>query len=236
MLSSRDFVYHSEMTAGAIHGFHRHCDCVIVPGFLDSDGTLGVQVEGYDPDAMRQRWYECADAVGVDVHKEYSSTKDLQKVFKEIDTHDYRWLNTRTEFKPSVEEGASPDDYEKKVGSILSEQGFKVAFLAPTGNTVNGYKARTPDTTLNGIAWEIKNPSGSGKLTVRNQFKSAVYGNDTHDRNPQSSNLVISNVRSEMTIEKMEADVNAVFASGEYPEITEVLLVDRSGSIRRLAA
>lgn len=60
MLASRGFVYHSAKNAGSdeLHGdmagkeghYHANCDCRIVPGFT------GMEVQGYDPDALYERW------------------------------------------------------------------------------------------------------------------------------------------------------------------------------------
>ena len=55
MLASRGFVYQSEGTAGAGHT-HSACDCRCVPGWD------GMEVEGYDPQAIYDRWQDAIDA------------------------------------------------------------------------------------------------------------------------------------------------------------------------------
>ena len=55
MLASRGFVYQSEGTAGAGHT-HSSCDCRCVPGWD------GMEVEGYDPQAIYDRWQDAIDA------------------------------------------------------------------------------------------------------------------------------------------------------------------------------
>lgn len=55
MLASRGFVYQSEGTAGAGHT-HYACDCRCVPGWD------GMEVEGYDPQAIYDRWQDAIDA------------------------------------------------------------------------------------------------------------------------------------------------------------------------------
>lgn len=52
MLASRGFVYVSADTAGEGGHYHPSCDCRIVPGFP------GMDVEGYDPDALYRQWKE----------------------------------------------------------------------------------------------------------------------------------------------------------------------------------
>ena len=54
MLASRGFVYQSESTAGASH-VHSSCDCRVVPGWD------GMEVEGYDPQAIYDRWQDAID-------------------------------------------------------------------------------------------------------------------------------------------------------------------------------
>ena len=55
MLASRGFVYQSESTASASH-VHSHCDCRITPGWD------GMEVEGYDPQAIYDRWQDAIDS------------------------------------------------------------------------------------------------------------------------------------------------------------------------------
>ena len=55
MLASRGFVYQSESTASASH-VHSLCDCRVVPGWD------GMEVEGYDPQAIYDRWQDAIDA------------------------------------------------------------------------------------------------------------------------------------------------------------------------------
>ena len=55
MLASRGFVYQSESTAFASH-VHSSCDCRVTPGWD------GMEVEGYDPQAIYDRWQDAIDA------------------------------------------------------------------------------------------------------------------------------------------------------------------------------
>ena len=113
MLSSRGFVYRSEETAGSTHAYHDHCDCVIVPGFEGLPASE--QIEGYDPDEMRERWHDCQAAAGTDkeLRDRWQSMTDRQRArykgrsdgeryrrfanaqaTREAETRDFRWLNT----------------------------------------------------------------------------------------------------------------------------------------------
>lgn len=55
MLASRGFVYHSEASAAVDHT-HYACDCRAVPGWG------GTEVEGYDTQAIYDRWQDAVDA------------------------------------------------------------------------------------------------------------------------------------------------------------------------------
>ena len=59
MTSSRGYVYHKEASAGGdFHKFHTDCDCQIVSEW-DKDVT---HIEGYDPDAMYDKYLHARDA------------------------------------------------------------------------------------------------------------------------------------------------------------------------------
>ena len=74
MLAGRGFVYHSKRAAGDVDHYHDDCDCRVVCQWSD-DG-----VEGYDPDAIAERWYELehedaearAERKGTDPDEEYA--------------------------------------------------------------------------------------------------------------------------------------------------------------------
>ena len=77
----------------------------------------------------------------------------------------------------------------------------------------------------------MKNPESDTDKTVKNQMKKAV-GKDSG--RAQSDRLVISNVRSDRTVEQMVLDVEKLFSSGRFTEIREVLIVGKDGQIRRV--
>lgn len=75
MLASRGFEYLSAKSAGADKRGHYHanCDCRIVPGFD------GMEVEGYDPDALYARFSELSEGF------------DGRAAVEEYDKHDEEW-------------------------------------------------------------------------------------------------------------------------------------------------
>lgn len=53
MLASRGFVYSSAKSAGELDHYHANCDCRVTPGWGSNP-----QVEGYDPEAIYDKWQE----------------------------------------------------------------------------------------------------------------------------------------------------------------------------------
>lgn len=249
MLSS--FGFHYSDKSAASHA-HDNCDCRVVAQFDKSN------VEGYDPDEMYKHYNQCLDSLGgtSGVRKQWRNLPDDERkkrieehggkesdafqaflngrISAEIETRDPEWFKTGKVPAYRSESGAAPDEFERKCGDLLRSNGIPVEFRKTMGDQPGGFRRRTSDTFIKGVAWEMKNPAGNGHLTVWNQFKSAVYGNDKRIPNPQSDKLIISNVRSEKTVEQMVEDAQRVLDDGDFPEITEVVIVGRDGSMRRL--
>lgn len=226
MLSSRGFVYLSEEKARGTHGMHRNCDCVVVPGI---DGVT--KIAGYDPKGMRDQWNDCARTVGVDPEK--PSAQKTKEILREVERRDWTWLysgkmNKRRRFKCDPEW----EKHEKDTAEILFEHGFGIDHIKRSYE----FRQRKADTFLNGEKWEMKSPQGAGYMSIHNTLKKAVFGSSKQRvRNPQSSRLVISNLRSTMTLDEMEHYLreteNDPFET--FPEIKEVLLVSNEG-VRRV--
>ena len=111
MLASRGFVYWTEADAGekrSGHEYHTNCDCIIVPGFHKDTGVNeDLQIEGYAPSEMRERYQKCYDAINpngtwAEVYEQWknSDTEDTWEKFKtkalikEINSRDWKWLWT----------------------------------------------------------------------------------------------------------------------------------------------
>lgn len=242
MLSSRGFVYRSEQTAGHAHAYHENCDCVIVPGFegLPADK----QVEGYDPDGMLDRWYECQATAGSDSdfrdewnsmgkkeRAKYKGDSDAErfrrfvnaKAMREVETRDWRWLYTGELPKQTKERGAKPLQKETATADVLSKAGFPVKFI----KEVNKTRVKTADAYLNGDAWEFKVPEGwNGEHTVRKQFYKA--------RDKGTSKLVLSLLENGADLDEAYPLVRKTLDSEDYPYIDEVLIVGRDGSLIRV--
>lgn len=214
MLSSRGFDYRSEKTASA--GSHEHCDCIIVPGV---DGVT--KIDGYDPAAMRNRWESCYDTIGgrkqLSAEWDSLSKKDKSKhkgkseaerrddyirkrIQAECETRSPGWLYRGEPASVTKEAGASPNNRELNTASMLSDRGMRLEFRR-TRENVDGGK-RTSDTFLivgsgeeeRHIPLEFKQPKGSGKNNIYNQFNEA---------SGQAKHLVIDSTRSPQSYESI---------------------------------
>ena len=80
MLASRGFVYSSEATAGAIKLDHYHsgCSCRVICQWDDGD------VEGYDTDAIYDRWQDAIDALAAERAERRGTTveEERDKIFR----------------------------------------------------------------------------------------------------------------------------------------------------------
>lgn len=233
MLSSRGFVYRSKGRASRNHrtgdGYHRNCDCIVVPGF----GELppDAQVEGYAPSQMYDRWSQCADTVGIDAKRALGSEELRRAVLQEVETRDWRWLYTGKVPEITKDRGAKPLDKEKAVADILARNGFAVHFLKETNKT----GVKTADALLNGEVWEFKIPEGwskpderslPGEHTVRRQFFKAL-GKGT-------DKILISNEGNGVSMDELLLAAKKVFESRDY-DFSEVFVVDAENrGIRRL--
>ena len=233
MLSSRGFVYRSKGSASRNHrtgdGYHRNCDCIVVPGF--GDLPPDAQVEGYAPSQMYDRWSQCADTVGIDAKRALGSEELRRAVLQEVETSDWRWLYTGKVPEITKDRGAKPLDKEKAVADILARNGFAVHFLKETNKT----GVKTADALLNGEVWEFKIPEGwskpderslPGEHTVRRQFFKAL-GKGT-------DKILISNEGNGVSMDELLLAAKKVFESRDY-DFSEVFVVDAENrGIRRL--
>lgn len=214
MLSSRGFDYRSEKTASA--GSHEHCDCIIVPGV---DGVT--KIDGYDPAAMRNRWESCYDTIGgrkqLSAEWDSLSKKDKSKhkgkseaerrddyirkrIQAECETRSPGWLYRGEPASVTKEAGAKPNNRELNTASMLSDRGMRLEFRR-TRENVDGGK-RTSDTFLivgsgeeeRHMPLEFKQPKGSGKNNIYNQFNEA---------SGQAKRLVIDCTRSPQSYESV---------------------------------
>ena len=250
MLASRGFVYHSEAKALGEHGYHDSCSCTVVPG-AQVDGESRVRIEGYDPVAMHRNWLACEKTIGgreqarvewlaLDeaarngyIERHGSEAKafarfEQNRIQHEVETRDWHWLYTGKAPITRFEADADPDGKERALASILSRCGFAVWFRKP----VDINRVRTADSTLNGVAWEMKNPDGTSDKAIKNQLKKAV---GVGGKAQQGDRVVISNVSEEtaLSFEEMCRQAEELWGADRFVEVKELLIVDKDGRMRR---
>ena len=230
MLASHGFTYTTKRAAGDIglpfNSFHDHCDCIVLPGTDDTE------VEGYDPDYLLEVYADARATVEPGLYAEWRSAggKDgtgktydkylRDRIAKEIETRDREWAWTGKACSVSKEAGAKPWKKERDVADALVEHGFNVRFVREPKDS------KIFDAYLNDVPWEFKIPEAWNDKTIKNQFKKAT-GKGT-------SRLLVSGSLNGSTLDEMAGKVGEILASDDFDEITEVLLMDPEGSIRRM--
>lgn len=111
---------------------------------------------------------------------------------------------------------AQPSLHELRAVDLLAQTGKDVEFIRPSG-TKNG---KTPDVMMDGILWEIKCPTGSGRYTIQNQFRRAAK---------QSHNLILDVRGMKMHSKVIEEEVNKQFLLRR--SIKKLWLITKSGKL-----
>lgn len=276
MLSSRGFVYRSEQTAGSTHAYHDHCDCVIVPGFKDDDLRLGVQIEGYDPDGMADRWGKCLETIGGNeaLRDEWDALDDKAKarykgnteseqyrrfyqarVIAEVETRDFRWLNTNS--TPRIDTSAISNKKLKALKrdkpiewsgyEFISENGVKQSLL---------YEDQSASANIDfawHIAgdvqyWELKTPRGDEWSLVKlldEGYSKWVRLSADGARIPEgfdierlgAPRMVVDNRYSDLSDEDAKRIVaeqmNYLSSDGDF-EFSEAMVIGKDGSFSRI--
>lgn len=158
-------------------------------------------------------------------------------IMHEAETRDWHWMLTGEAPDPIKEDGADPDEWEEHAGFLLSKNGFRVIFKKRS--IID--RERRADLSANGIKYEIKNPTGNGALCVHNQIKKNLYGSGRQAiLNPQSSHVIISNIRSGLSFNELLVQAKTVlegktrFSEHELACISEIIILDRDGQMYRI--
>lgn len=202
MLSSRGFVYYSEMTAMGEHGYHVNCDCIAVPG---DENTV---VEGYDWRGMYERYKQCCETANV---SPYATGREYRNaVMREINTRDYEWLYTgkAPEVKYETERvkynATVRNPHEQRTAERLARLGIEPYFIQDYKMVVgeDGIKRKVgmPD-FRNGV--EIKTPltSKNARGAVRNYL-------DNSAKKQGVKRVIIDNTESLFTDEQLISAVS----------------------------
>ena len=127
------------------------------------------------------------------------------------------------------EAGARPLPKERQVARWLADKGHTIVFRAIK------YGRKTSDILIDGIAWEIKQPTGNGRQTIYHQFEEAAK---------QCSKLVldISVVEkgSRWTRDTVESEAKRLMRyhfkddNGNEMQFNEVLIVSDDGYVKHI--
>ena len=183
MLSSFGYQYTSEEAASHAH---RHCNCRVVPSFGEAE------VDGYDPDAMYERYNSCISAIGgrrgirdewnalpkadreAYIAKHGGKAGDAfdaylnKRVSQEIESRDPEWFATGKEPEPKYTKPRSDlEPHEKKGVDWLKGNGFALETIPEDPKAVANL-----DLKMNGRLWEMKNVTNA-KSSVKNQVARA---------------------------------------------------------------
>ena len=252
MLGSRGAVYWSRESAGENGRYHRRCRCKIVAG--QGSGPI---VEGYDPQAIRERMALMERQSGL----RFSNSDDLEGLSRYLRLHGNGWatfgdvqpvdysLNGRENYGTLLEEGVYlPENIVSRgnewrdlfAHDVLSANGLAVSALGhpvdERGKEIQG--VTSPDVVIGGHLWEIKSPEGGTSKSplrfVEGQLRKAtrnfkrVLDTEGHDGHVR----VVLNLRyleTGATYGEIEAKTRAVM---QEKGVAEVIIVDRDGAIR----
>ena len=183
MLSSFGYQYTSEEAASHAH---RHCNCRVVPSFGDAE------VDGYDPDAMYERYNSCISAIGGrrGIRDEWNALPKAKRdsyiakhggkdgdafdaylnkrVSQEIESRDPEWFATGKEPEPKYTKPRSDlEPHEKRGVDWLKGNGFALETVPEDPKAVANL-----DLKMNGRLWEMKNVTNA-ESSVKNQMARA---------------------------------------------------------------
>lgn len=117
-----------------------------------------------------------------------------------------------------VPPGVFVDVHEKRTADFLaSKLGNDVTFLIP----VRRKGAKTPDIEMNGLLWEIKNPTGKSSRTIENNLRLALK---------QSPNIILDLRRMDGRIptKKLLGEVERRFTDAK--SIKQIIVITRQGA------
>ncbi len=108
------------------------------------------------------------------------------------------------------------DEHELEVIGFLSSIGSYIEFIVPS--RIQGVK--TPDVMIDGSAWEIKSPQGSGKQTLERAFKVALK---------QSENVIFNLRKCKIPTLKAVAKLTKEFQQTKSAK--RLVIITRAGKV-----
>lgn len=111
----------------------------------------------------------------------------------------------------------SPARYELTAAQLLAEY-FKtdVEFISRSNH-------KTPDFIIDGVKWELKSPTGTGKRNIERQLQTGIK---------QSKNIVFDARRSKIHIARIKNVLNYQFRLAK--SIKRIVLIDKNKNVIEL--
>lgn len=224
MLAGRGFEYRSEKSATYKKDgghYHPNCDCRIVAGFD------GMKVEGYDPDALYERYSDCANTVA----DEYGHA-DRNAVLNEMARRDPAWLNGGPPpaigfASEQVKKRALSNPHELRTAERIAEHGIEPFFVQDYIWVEQGGKKRKvglPD-FRNGV--EIKTP-----MTSENPYGALANYLDNARKKKGLKRVIVDNTES---LFDDDALINAAREEVKnYSEIPLLTILLKSGKLKNI--
>ena len=254
MLASRGFVYYTKQSAGEGfgHSYHRHCDCIIVPGFHEGTGiNADKQIEGYEPSKLYKRYKSCLDTVqtpqhtwdtdafNADVRAGKIGASDwekwkLKRLCAEINSRDANWLwrNEKPEVKwedisiKQKQEKNAP--HELRTAERLAQNGINVIFqndqkkVTKDGKT---YRIGLPD-LADGTEIKTFMSTKNAQGAIDNAF-------DNSNNKEGLQHVLIDNYEcTALTDEEVIDEIKKQVPN--FSNITKVSLINKKGGIFRV--
>lgn len=218
MLASRGFEYHTAESAGSDGHYHPNCDCRIVPGFA------GMDVEGYDPDALYKQYLKCREAVEDGYGQ--ASTKDI---LSEISKRDPSWLYGEKSGN-AVFENRFIEPHEFNAYHAMMRNGLNFTVKAVDESARKRGKA-TPDVLMGGQRWELKCPTGdNAKKTIGRNLNKAVKQLSNADPPAKRINIILSGIETDIPEDQI---IYLIKRKMDERKIDELLYITKSLNLMR---
>lgn len=112
--------------------------------------------------------------------------------------------------------GVIPEKHELEIAVIFLAMGKDIEFLKPS--RIKG--AKTPDIVMDGIAWEMKSPTGNKSYTIEEQLRRA---------SKQSPYIIIDTRRTLLLDTKIEKQIYNYLKKSQI--IKKVLVINKNSKI-----
>ena len=111
-----------------------------------------------------------------------------------------------------------PEDHEYETARYFADRGYDIEFIPPS----NSPNIHTPDFIMDGVAWEVKCPTGKSKRTIENNFRKAIL---------QSDNIIFDLRRSGLPDDKTIPELERRF--DQKGNVKRLMIITKNGVLLR---